>query len=198
MAFEAVCEGLLARGWAVVSDFLSPAETTALAAAAARSRDDFRPAGVGRGAEKQVNAEIRSDLIRWLDDGATAPDEIRAALAKLDHLKSELNRTLFLGLRDFEGHLAIYPPGARYQKHVDNFRDASPRALSCVLYLNDGWTQADAGQLRLYEITDPDRVATDIAPRAGTLAVFLSREIPHEVLPTTKERISFTGWFRDR
>ena len=35
-------------------------------------------------------------------------------------------------------------------------------------------------------------------PQAGTLALFLSADMPHEVLPATRERLSLTGWFRRR
>lgn len=198
MAFERITEGLVAKGWAVEPAFLTAEETRALASAARALRPEFRPAAIGRGDTRQVNPEIRSDLIHWLDDGARAPDAVAVALAKLEALRQELNRQLFLGLKAFEGHFAVYPPGASYEKHVDNFRDASPRALSCVLYLNEEWVEADAGKLRLYDQRETGRVATDVEPKAGTLAVFLSREIPHEVLPTAKERVSFTGWFRDR
>jgi SM-20-related protein len=37
----------------------------------------------------------------------------------------------------------------------------------------------------------------DVLPIGGRLVVFLSGEIPHEVLPTKKERISITGWLRN-
>lgn len=33
-------------------------------------------------------------------------------------------------------------------------------------------------------------------PRAGTLVVFLSEDMPHEVLETQRERYSIAGWFR--
>jgi len=38
----------------------------------------------------------------------------------------------------------------------------------------------------------------DVPPLAGTLVTFLSGEFPHEVLPTTRERLSVTGWFCTR
>lgn len=38
----------------------------------------------------------------------------------------------------------------------------------------------------------------DVLPQAGTLALFLSGDMPHEVLPATRERRSLTGWFRRR
>jgi SM-20-related protein len=37
----------------------------------------------------------------------------------------------------------------------------------------------------------------DVLPVGGRLVVFLSEEIPHEVMPTLKERISITGWLRN-
>ena len=37
----------------------------------------------------------------------------------------------------------------------------------------------------------------DVLPLGGRLVVFLSEDIPHEVLPTQKERISITGWLRN-
>ena len=35
-------------------------------------------------------------------------------------------------------------------------------------------------------------------PSAGTLVLSISAELPHEVLPATRERLSLTGWFRRR
>lgn len=38
----------------------------------------------------------------------------------------------------------------------------------------------------------------DVLPEAGTLVLFLSADLPHEVLPATRERLSLTGWLRRR
>ena len=35
-----------------------------------------------------------------------------------------------------------------------------------------------------------------VVPRAGTLLLFMSEEIEHEVLPTRRDRASIAGWFR--
>ena len=43
-----------------------------------------------------------------------------------------------------------------------------------------------------------DGVEYDVVPSGGSLVVFLSGEVPHEVLPATRERLSLTGWFRRR
>jgi len=37
-----------------------------------------------------------------------------------------------------------------------------------------------------------------VLPQAGTLACFLSGEIPHEVLAAQRPRMSLTGWFKQR
>jgi SM-20-related protein len=71
--------------------------------------------------------------------------------------------------------------------------------VTVILYLNDSWTEQDGGALRLYF---PDESGTekkiDILPLGGRLVVFVSGEVPHKVLPTYKERISVTGWLKDR
>jgi SM-20-related protein len=70
--------------------------------------------------------------------------------------------------------------------------------VSIILYLNDSWKEADGGQLRLYLPQDDgtERVE-DVLPIGGRLVVFLSAEVPHEVLPTHKPRLSITGWLRN-
>ena len=67
--------------------------------------------------------------------------------------------------------------------------------MSAVFYLNPDWQAEQGGALRLY-LTDGS--THDVLPEAGTLVVFLSADLPHEVLPATRERLSLTGWFRRR
>lgn len=154
---------------------------------------DLAPAGVGRAGELQVREGVRGDRIQWLEAGqALATDRY---LQHLDALRVALNQGLYLGLEDFEGHFALYPPGAFYQKHLDRFRDDDRRTVSVVFYLNPGWQAEQGGALRLYL---PGDVQRDVLPEAGTLLVFLSADMPHEVLPASRERLSLTGWFRRR
>jgi SM-20-related protein len=140
---------------------------------------------------------VRADRICWLD-----PDDrqgaIGAYLGRLEALRQALNRELSLGLFSFEGHLAIYPPGAFYRRHLDQFRGSEQRTLTAILYLNPGWQHEDGGVLRLY--TDPKRPdhSEGIAPQGGTLVTFLSARFEHEVEPATRARLSLTGWFKRR
>jgi len=171
-------------GYAVVPDFLA-ATTIAGLRARARSLDaagELRAAAVGRGGQRIVDDATRGDRIRWLegDDDDAAEAALRGAL---EALRLGLNGTLALGLFDVEMHYALYPPGARYAPHVDRFRDDAARVLSCALYLNDDWSAADGGALRLHLDGAPP---LDVVPRGGTLVTFLSARLVHEVLPARR------------
>ncbi|RMF07698.1 MAG: 2OG-Fe(II) oxygenase, partial [Alphaproteobacteria bacterium] len=112
----------------------------------------------------------------------------------MDEVRLGLNCRLFLGLFEFEACFSVYPPGAHYQRHLDSFRGAANRLVSAVTYLNDDWSRSDGGLLRLFD--DEGRVVAEVTPEAGTLALFLSEEVPHEVTETRRVRKSIAGWFR--
>ncbi|WP_223551210.1 2OG-Fe(II) oxygenase [Pseudomonas sp. A-B-19] len=190
-----IVDDLAEHGWSQQNIFL-PLDLTQALAAECRKRaveGELAPAAVGRGPSSEIREGIRGDHIQWIDPGqAEACDSY---LSLMGSLREAINRGLFLGLEDFESHFAMYPPGAFYLKHVDRFRDDDRRMVSAVVYLNDGWLPEHGGQLRMY--LDNDRVH-DVQPIGGCLVVFLSAEVPHEVLPATRDRLSLTGWFRRR
>jgi SM-20-related protein len=195
-AIDRVCAGIADEGYAVVPDFL-PMTTAVALAADARQRDaagGFSAAGIGRGAARDAQSEIRGDRILWLDQ-TNADAELHPCWQALDTLRTTLNQTLLLGLFSFEGHYAIYPPGGVYRRHRDRFRDDDARVLSCVLYLNEDWSTQDGGALRIHFDGGGRR---DVLPCEGTLVCFLSDRFEHEVLPATRERLALTGWFRRR
>ncbi len=191
-------EALAERGWIVQTDFVDVEYVRALLAEAeaAWREGDFRQARVGQGADRQLRPEIRSDHILWLDEERLTPLQ-RAYWERIEALRHELNRRFFLGLRAFEAHLAVYPPGAFYTRHLDRFRSTPSRTISCLLYLNEDWTADDGGQLRIYE-TAPDGTEThvDVLPTAGTFVCFRSDTVEHEVLPAHRPRYSLTGWLK--
>lgn len=196
---DEIARRLREDGWVVVPGFLSRDETGTL-------RDDLRqawdtgalrPAGIGHGGGHQLRADIRGDRILWLDEVAAVPAQ-QAYFERMDALRQAINRETFLGLFDLESHFAVYPPGSFYRRHLDRFRDDSARTVSCILYLNDDWRPEDGGQLRLYLDEAGEGAHVDIEPAGGTLVTFLSDQFWHEVLPTRRERMSVTGWFRTR
>ena len=187
----AIVGGLAAQGYAAVPDALPRPAIAALRdrAAALASEGALVPAQV-----RSARREVRGDSIAWLDEAPSTPAET-VLLAWLAALRDACNRELLLGLFDFEGHYALYPPGAAYARHRDRFRDDDARVLSCVLYLNDAWRREEGGALRLYVGED---APLDVFPEGGTLVAFLSDTFEHEVLPATRERIALAGWFRRR
>lgn len=190
-----IVDDLAEQGWSLQPAFVPQALTLQLAEEC-RKRDAegaLTPAGVGRGEALQVREGVRGDHIQWLEPGQSAASD--QYLQRLDELRLALNQGLYLGLEDFEGHFALYPPGAFYQKHVDRFRDDDRRTVSAVFYLNADWQAEQGGALRLYL---NDGSTRDVLPQAGTLLLFLSADLPHEVLPASRERLSLTGWFRRR
>lgn len=194
-----IVAALAEHGWCVTPGFLDPALVQGLRqdVEAGWRAGAFRHAGVGHGAQLEVRPQVRTDRVKWLDPRNCSAAQGRY-LDALERLRLALNGTLFLGLFDYEAHLAVYPPGTYYRRHLDQFRGIGSRRVTCVLYLNENWQAAEGGQLRIY--TDPDHPGhyEDILPTGGTLVTFLSARFLHEVLPAQRDRMSITGWFRTR
>lgn len=193
--FETIADGLAERGFAIVNNFLTPAEVSAILHLDSFTNPaaSFKKAGIGKSQERQINESIRGDYIQWIDK-KTAPPELLVYLHRLEALTQFLNRSLFLSLKDAEIHMTVYPVGTFYKRHLDQFRKDDHRILSVICYLNENWTVGDGGQLRLYFDND----TLDVPPTAGTLVCFRSDQLEHEVLPASRERLSLTGWMLDR
>jgi SM-20-related protein len=192
--FDVLASALERDGWALVDPFLAADEWSALAASCRARRDagQLQAAAVGRATGRRMVPVIREDRTRWLDEAVDGAPE-REFMALLHALRGALNRRLFLGLGSAEAHFACYAPGKHYGVHRDRFRDDDARVVSLVCYLNDGWTDADGGALRLY--LDPARFE-DILPLGGRMVAFLSADFDHEVLPAARERLSIAAWLR--
>ena len=216
--YELAALELAERGWAILPYFLAPENIAALRGEAEQYAGEqrFRAAGIGRGSGQAARADIRGDQILWLNPQQPTPAQTPYWTA-MDELRQTLNRELFLSLVSLEAHYAVYEPGAFYRRHVDRFQSSDERVISTTLYLNSGWSESDGGQLRLYSeeaqnedaaeranesLNAPPNKApvsyVDVLPHAGTLALFRSDTVPHEVLPATRPRYSLTGWFRRR
>jgi SM-20-related protein len=152
---------------------------------------EFSPARIGRGGSLQREDNVRGDSLCWLEPTMPAAS---AYLSWMETLRRALNRELFLGLDEFEAHYAHYPVGAFYRRHVDRHRDSNARVISAVFYLNTDWREEDGGELLMQD--DMGKTLFAQQPVGGTLVLFKSAEMPHEVLPATRERWSVAGWFR--
>ncbi|UXX80472.1 2OG-Fe(II) oxygenase [Reichenbachiella carrageenanivorans] len=150
--------------------------------------DDFKKAGIGTGSDFQLKSQVRGDYIRWLNR------EQDIALAdffeRVDEAIARFNRYCFLSLSGSEFHMAHYPKGTFYKRHLDQFNQRSNRLISVILYLNKDWKSGDGGELKLY-LDDHEKT---VAPIAKRIVFMRSDQVEHEVLETHVDRYSLTGW----
>jgi len=183
-------DALVDDGYIVVEDALSK-ELCHKLRQDARDAEGFKKAGISATDKLHVDATKRRDKTLWLDEDSACKSEY---LAFAKGLQERLNRELYLGLSYYEAHYAIYEEGDFYEKHLDAFRGSKNRVVTTVLYLNEEWRDADGGELLIYDESDSE--IKKVAPKSGTLVVFLSDKFPHEVLVSNTTRYSIAGWFR--
>ncbi len=187
--------GLGVDGISVRDQFLTPAQVRALTDCAhlRRERGDFHTARIGGHQNLQRREDIRGDSTCWIVPPLLPAEQ--TLCEELERLRLELNAQAWLGLFELEMHYARYPPGAGYARHVDQPQGHGQRQVSLVLYLNEGWTPAAGGELRIF---DADGGHRDIEPMAGRLVCFLTPGREHAVRSTQRDRLSISGWFRAR
>lgn len=192
-AWLTAIDNLVNRHYAVIPSFLSPRLLQDLHAECLNYHSEglFKSAHIGRGVNQQQQVAIRNDRIYWLEHHFPAGGRYLALMTELQQL---LNEQLFLGLRSFESHYAYYEVGSFYRRHIDRHRDNDARMITAVCYLNPVWPADAGGELLAYDAQN--ELLFRQAPLGGTLVLFTSPHIPHEVLPATQPRLSLTGWFR--
>lgn len=176
--------------YVVIDNFLSPELYQAVRGFLLQrlNDDEFQRAGLGSVFNNVLDTKIRGDFTYWLDKGRD--QKVRTVFDLIEEIKFTLNRYCFLSLSGYEFHLAYYPEGTFYKRHVDRFQDHSNRMISVIIYLNEGWQKGDGGELKIYKETGD--IIVD--PLAGRCVMFKSADVPHEVLPTNVGRYSLTGW----
>lgn len=152
------------------------------------SADKLKKAGIGAQQDFQVKAEIRGDFIYWLEENRDVP--LKSFFQLKDELMQNLKRFCYLSLSGSEFHIAKYPAGSYYHRHLDQFHERTNRQITVLIYLNQGWKKGDGGELVIYK--DDQEIV--IEPIAKRLLLFKSDVIEHEVLTTNVPRYSLTGW----
>jgi SM-20-related protein len=190
---DAAIDALASAHYAVIPNFLSANMQQALHNELLQRQEDgfFHGAGIGRGTQQARNVDIRGDSICWLETDFDAGGQY---LQRMDELRQQLNQAFFLGLQSFEGHYAHYQAGSYYQRHVDRHRDNDARVVSAVCYLNQDWPDDAGGELKLWNADN--ELLVSMPPQGGTLVLFMSADMPHEVLAASRSRYSIAGWFR--
>lgn len=180
------------KGLSVRDDFISHQDALLIREFAKQQDHKFKPATVGKNLE--VKKEIRGDVILWLDFNE------HEILKKLEQTFQKLiqtfNQNFYMGIKEFEGHYALYQTGSFYKKHIDRHQGTTNRQITFLLYLNPDYQTGDGGELVIYDKENPKKVLKTIEPTFGRVVFFISEDYWHEVLPCNKERLSLTGWFR--
>lgn len=192
---ELIADQLATNDYAVIDDFLSQEEVKDILKVfdIHQEHGAFKQAAIGSSEVREVDKSVRKDLIKWIDkDQALTPTQ--KFLNKMDAVKEYLNKTCYLGIKEYETHFTIYPPGAFYKRHLDQFTTSDHRKISFICYLNQDWIPAHGGELRLY-LPEGHK---DVQPIAGRLACFRSDVVEHEVLLSYAHRYSMTGWMLDQ
>ncbi len=190
-----ILQDLESTGFSQITGLLGPEALAMLGSFFDDHRGEFRPAKVGTGDSRLRVEGIRGDETYWLDP-LTPVAPFASVFSFLDELRTRANERFYLGLKQYECHLACYPPGTFYGLHLDRFNSDSSRSLSFVFYLNQSWGPELGGELVLY--TKERSELARISPAPGTFICFLSEDFPHEVKPALRERRSLTGWMHTK
>ncbi|KAL9181866.1 hypothetical protein ACHAXT_012209 [Thalassiosira profunda] len=192
---------------------------------ALRSSSAFKQAKIGQDSTNELNTNIRiaetcflgrnrPELTSIASAGGSnsVRDRANGLYDILDGLCDSLSE---LSQRDTQTRLdkslsellyAYYPTGGYYRRHRDAIPNSASvlRRYSLLLYLNEeGWSaEKDAGQLRIHLDGGGDECPPGVAPNfvdvdplGGTLVLFKSEMVPHEVLNTNSERFALVGWY---
>lgn len=150
--------------------------------------NQLKKAGIGPSGEFQLNSSIRGDFIHWLDRARDS--DLETFFALMDELIESLKRFCFISLSGSEFHIAKYPEGSHYDRHLDQFNERPNRQITVLIYLNQNWKKGDGGELKIYK----DDKEILVEPIAKRLLLFKSDVVEHEVLTTNVPRYSLTGW----
>jgi len=193
----AIIDDLFSQGWSWQPDFLPENLYQALHAEvrAIDAEDDLAPAGIGRETAFQLDRSIRRTRIAWMDGSTQAQT---AFLQWAEQLREAINRSLMIGMFEFESCYAVYRPGGFYDRHLDRFEGARNRVVSLVVYLNEDWNAEDGGSLVIWpeDAGDEAEPVARLSPERAGAVFMLSETIPHAVEETQASRFAIAGWWR--
>jgi len=185
--YENITNALINDGYLVIENALEPLLAKELRTTALQLH--YKQAGISHASA--LDRTKRKDKIHWLDGENESTCKY---LAFAQGLQNYLNRHLYLGLRYYESHFAMYEEGDFYEKHLDAFKNSKNRVVTTVFYLNGAWNTDDGGELIIYD--KDDAKIQKVIPKGNTLVVFMSEDFPYEVIASKRQRHSIAGWYR--
>jgi SM-20-related protein len=191
--FELLINGLIENNIGISNDFLSNDLSNHLKQNLLNAFNEqlLVAAKTGNSDKSVQNVETRSDSIYWLDRKHKNEHE-DTFCDTIEGFIKHLNITCYAGISDYEFHYALYEKGSFYKKHLDQFQNNTNRQYSMISYLNEDWKEEDGGQLMIHHANHEQLVS----PNQGKTVFFKSDKLEHEVLVTTTNRMSVTGWLK--
>jgi len=211
---------LASKGYIIKPNFLSPLFVRRLRddIDLLRAKGLFKAAKIGQDATNTLNTRIRVAETCFIGESKLndEPSNTRNQLFQiLENLRSLLSANNLLKCsvdkaaptldpRLSEFLYAYYSKGGFYRRHLDSVPNSASflRAYSILVYLNENWSESDGGCLRMHFDTGREFLPSneepnyiDVKPEAGTLVLFDSQKIPHEVLDTSSKRSVVVGWY---
>ena len=216
---------LSTNGFAVCRDFLGAQTAKALCEAQLGGESEaiqygHGRAGAGRGDRATLPDVLPTDLLTPLDavvvqlrstcscnrDGV-AEDKFAHVDLHTTNRVCCAERLQLCQFRSWPMDSVYQGSGSRFTWHIDNQKHTNGRVLTCVYYLNRGWTKQDGGMLRLMRplqcggqthanVANPSEILAEVVPMLDTLVLFWSDLVPHEVLPPAQgERRALSVWY---
>ncbi|GJM33856.1 MAG: oxidoreductase [Saprospiraceae bacterium] len=191
--YERIIEDLISNHYALVDGFFDEDTCRGLNKLLRQKMKQgiLEKAGIGNKSNHLKNDAIRSDKIAWIDNHSIDVFE-QAFIQQMNSFSLYLNNTCYTGIQDSEFHYACFEKGAFYKKHIDRFNNDNKRKFSVVTYLNKHRKASHGGALILYT----EKGEINILPEWGRTIIFKSDLLEHEVLVSTKDRLSITGWLK--
>ena len=153
--------------------------------------DRMKTAGIGNHTISDSLQQVRGDKIFWIDNDTKDVAE-RAFLDQIDAFIIYLNNSCYTGINAYEFHYALYETGSSYRRHRDQFLNNTDRKFSLINYLNADWLEEEGGELCIFQ----EGRTIKILPKMQKAVFFNSDISEHEVLRSSRPRMSITGWLK--
>ncbi len=184
---------LESQNWFFMENFIENNICQEIFNSYSNKKDHFKYAGIGNKNSDKENITIRSGSISWINNWDESI-ELKLLNSILEQVMVSISNHFYLSLKHFESQLAFYKEGDFYKAHLDQFTQKNHRQVSCCLYLNDC---LDGGEFVIYKDASLQIIEKIINPKKGSLVIFFSGKIWHEVKLVKYPRLSVSTWFRD-
>eukprot|EP00794_Sanderia_malayensis_P017010 gene17010-18723_t len=140
---------------------------------------------------------IRGDEVKWLDGSPEQTPCLWMVKKKLNRLAASLYSLHSVPIHKVS-HSKVMAScyngcGTAYKRHIDSPCEGTYK-LTFVIYLNKDVKSEQGGCLRIHKLNGQ---SMDIKPELGTLVIFRSDKIIHEVTPCYFQRFALTIWYKE-